>query len=324
MTHTDSPHLAILTQTTDNPSVTLLKAAMEKSGAKVDLISYDNPKLQTDKEKAQAYHVETVRGRTRLVKNGRPLDLNQYDGVMLRCWGSETEGHAALQVFAEAGVPMANDHQDILAADSKVTTFRRFTEAEIPVPKTHVLQADENIENELSQFTEFPVVIKRDIGCRGNDVYFARDKNDAVSHIQSLRNEGETEIVLQQFICTGEKQKTYRCLVIQGKIVATIELTAPEGKLVTNSAQGGSGQLIAHPPREVTDIALRAAKTMNLLITGVDIITGEDGRHYALEANDSPLISAFPEKYGVPADSYAADAFIEKVNAQKRDRANAR
>jgi RimK family alpha-L-glutamate ligase len=302
--------LAILTQNIDNESCRLLKKQMEALGARVDFIQFANAEAA---DPAQSYDLQFVRGKAQLVKDGRPLDVKKYDGVMMRCWGSEKEGHAALEVFANAHIPMANDFSHILAADSKVETFYRFAERGIPIPATEVIRSGDNVDDVLSRFKKFPLTIKRDVSCRGNGVFFADSKAEAVSIIGKLFAEGEKQIVLQQFIRTGEKQKTHRCLVINGKPVATLEFTAKDGSRLSNFAQGGSTKLVTPPPA-IPILAMRAAKAMKLPITGVDIITDEQGNHYALEANDSPNISLFPN-HGIAADRFAAEAFVEKIQA---------
>lgn len=305
-------HLAILTQDIDNESCRQLKAAMEACGARVDFIQFANDKAS---DPSLSYHTQEAHGHKRLVKDGKALNIKQYDGVMLRTWGSEQAGHDALKLFADAGVTMANDHEDIAAADSKVKTFERFEQAGVTIPKTLIAHNQQTALQALKELPGFPIVIKRDIGSRGDGVFFAHNQNEATEITSKLFDEGEHQIVLQQFIRSGNRQKTYRLLVVDNKVIGAKELTAPEGELLTNGAKGGTSERV-DPPQKIKDLAINAAKAMKVNITGVDIITDENGQGHVLEANDSPNISALTSE-GIPAAEAAANSFLKTVNTKK-------
>jgi RimK family alpha-L-glutamate ligase len=307
---TQKPKLAILTQDTDNKSCRLLKHQLEALGAQVDFVQFANAKAS---DPTQSYEINTVRGEPILVRANRPLNIKQYDGVMLRAWGAEKEGHAALKLFADAGVTMANDYENIIAADSKVRTFERLAGAGVAIPKTHVYHQGENLEDALATF-DYPLVIKRDIGSRGDGVFLVQNQEEATAKISALAAEGETHMVLQQFIRCNASQRTLRCMVVNDTLVAVKELAAAEGAFLTN---GGAKTLIEQPDDTIQALALKAAKALNLPITGVDIITDERGKHYVLESNDSPMISSWVDEHKIAADRIAAQAFMGKVLEKK-------
>lgn len=309
--HEKSLKLAILTQNADNESCRQLKDQLENMGAWVDLIQFANAKAG---DASLSYEIKNVRGKSRLVQDNRPLNIKGYDGVMLRSWGSEKEGHAALKLFADEKIAMANNYDDVIAADSKVKTFHRFEKAGLPIPITRIFQRGKNLEHALSEF-EYPLVIKRDIGSRGDGVFLAKDKYAAEIKIKELFAAGETQVVLQQFIRTGNNQRTYRCLVVGDKVIGTKQCAAGEDGFLTNH---GDTTLVKHPPEDIEKLAVKAAKAMHLPITGIDIITDESGRHYVLEANDSPMVSEWVLEHNIAADLAAAEIFAQKVKAHKR------
>lgn len=302
--------IAILTQDIDNRSCELLKTQLEAKGAIVDFIQYDNVQAS---DASQSFHLTRAHGKSYFERDGEILDLKRYDGVMLRSWGTEKQGHAALKVFADAGITMANDYKEILDADSKARTFNRFHAANVPVPETIVVHPGDNSEQVLAGFASYPLVIKQDISSRGDAVYFLHDREEALARIDAMRKAGEEEIVLQQFIRCGERQQTYRCVVVNDEVVGVMRLTAADGEMHTNTAKGGSTEFIEHPDAALTTLAINAAKAMRLPITGVDIIVGENGQMLVLEANDGPKISTLVDTHHVPLDDMVADAFVNKI-----------
>jgi ribosomal protein S6--L-glutamate ligase len=92
-------------------------------------------------------------------------------------------------------------------------------------------------------------------------------------------------LLVQQFIKEAHG-KDLRCFVIDGKVVATIEREAAPGDFRANLHQGGKARIV-RISKEERQLAVKAAKTLELSVAGVDIIRSQSGP-LLLEVNSSP------------------------------------
>ena len=74
--------------------------------------------------------------------------------------------------------------------------------------------------------------------------------------------------------------------MIDGKVAASIQRSAAPGEFRANLHRGGEAELIEISPEEES-LAIKAVKTLNLDIAGVDIIRSRRGP-LLLEVNSSP------------------------------------
>lgn len=77
-----------------------------------------------------------------------------------------------------------------------------------------------------------------------------------------------------------------RCLVIGGKVVASMKRTGAEGDFRSNLHRGGSARSV-RITREERDTAIRAARAFDLNLAGVDLLRSETGPK-VIEVNSSP------------------------------------
>jgi len=91
----------------------------------------------------------------------------------------------------------------------------------ISTPKTILLSTDLNsAKKELREFNQWPVVLKRIFGCRGEFVEKANNLNEAINLIKQIWKKGNDErlpIIAQEYI----NSDSYRVTVIGDKIVQT-------------------------------------------------------------------------------------------------------
>jgi len=77
-----------------------------------------------------------------------------------------------------------------------------------------------------------------------------------------------------------------RCLVVGGKVVASMKRTGAEGDFRSNLHRGGQASVV-RITKEERDTALRAARSFRLNLAGVDLLRSETGPK-VLEVNSSP------------------------------------
>jgi ribosomal protein S6--L-glutamate ligase len=112
----------------------------------------------------------------------------------------------------------------------------------------------------------------------------AETKKAAESVIGAFR-QLDANILIQQYIKEAGGADI-RAFVVDGKVVAAMKRQGAPGEFRSNLHQGGSAEVVKLTPKERAT-AIRAAKTMNLDIAGVDMIQSEEGP-MVLEVNSSP------------------------------------
>jgi len=102
-------------------------------------------------------------------------------------------------------------------------------------------------------------------------------------------------ILVQEFIKEAQG-KDIRCLVVNGKVVASIQRQAAVGEFRSNLHQGGVASKVKVTPEEKR-LAVRAAKVFDLAVAGVDIIRSNKGP-LVLEVNSSPGLEGIENATG--------------------------
>jgi RimK family alpha-L-glutamate ligase len=90
---------------------------------------------------------------------------------------------------------------------------------------------------------------------------------------------------LQQLIETADTPHDYRVFVVGGKAVAAMKRIGESW--VNNVASGGRCEAFV-PNQQMTELAVNAAKSVDIDYCGVDIIQAVNGDYYVLEVNSIP------------------------------------
>ena len=102
-------------------------------------------------------------------------------------------------------------------------------------------------------------------------------------------------LLVQEFI-EEAAGKDLRCFMIDGKVAASIQRSAAPGEFRANLHCGGKATLVDITPEEET-LAIKAARTMNLSVAGIDIIRSARGP-LLLEVNSSPGLQGIEDATG--------------------------
>lgn len=191
---------------------------------------------------------------------------------------------------------------------SKEQLTMRLTSLGLPHPRTI---ATENVEEAysfahdlLEQGSE--VVLKPTCRARGVGVTKLsgiRRRDDLLQFlVWYTREHAEGVYYLQEYV----KNLGYdvRCLVIDGRVVGR-ERRFNQMDFRYNIAVGGSAE--AYNDSIYDDLSVAVAEATELKICGVDILPGEDGKPYVLEANCYPGYKALIEATGIPIHEKIAD-----------------
>lgn len=152
----------------------------------------------------------------------------------------------------------------------------------------------DDINNLIEIVGGAPLVIKLLEGTQGIGVVLAETKTAAESVIQAFMGLN-VNIMVQEYIQEAGGADI-RCLVVGGKVVASMKRQGPEGEFRSNLHRGGRASLIKITPEE-RSTAVRAAKIMGLNVCGVDLLRSNHGP-VVMEVNSSPGLEGIEKASG--------------------------
>lgn len=175
------------------------------------------------------------------------------------------------------GFKVFNSADAIEACDDKSLTFIKLKDADIPMPVT--FNAPLSFEDKYPDYTfllqienkiGYPMIIKKNEGSFGNEVFLAKDFNEAATIVENL---GPNSFIMQEYI-EESKGKSARLQVVGDEVITSMKLTNEED--FKSNVTGGGKMEKYEPTDEEKEIALKACKKLGLDFAGVDIIWKED------------------------------------------------
>ncbi|MFX0540259.1 30S ribosomal protein S6--L-glutamate ligase [Roseovarius sp. S4756] len=211
--------------------------------------------------------------------------LPRFDAVIPRIGASITPyGAAILRQFETIGTYCVNGSAGIVASRDKLHAHQIMARAKIGMPNTAFAASPRDTGNIIGLVGTAPLIVKLLESTQGKGVVLAETKKAAESVIDAFRGL-KANFLVQDFVkeAAGED---IRCLVIGGKVVASMKRTGAEGDFRSNLHRGGSAKSV-RITKEERDTALRAARAFDLNMAGVDLLRAEKGPK-VLEVNSSP------------------------------------
>ncbi|MCG8595617.1 MAG: 30S ribosomal protein S6--L-glutamate ligase [Kiloniellales bacterium] len=221
--------------------------------------------------------------------------LTGYDAVIPRIGASVTfYGTAVLRQFEMMGVWPLNESVAIGRSRDKLRSLQLLARAGIGLPVTAFAHSTKYSDDLIEIAGGAPVVIKLLEGTQGIGVVLGETHNSAKSVIDAFRGV-KSHILVQEFIKEAGNTDI-RCLVVGGKVVASMKRSGAEGDFRSNLHRGGSAQIIKITPEE-RSTAVRAAKIMGLNVCGVDLLRSNHGP-VVMEVNSSPGLEGIEKTTG--------------------------
>ncbi|MFK7834818.1 MAG: 30S ribosomal protein S6--L-glutamate ligase [Sulfitobacter sp.] len=211
--------------------------------------------------------------------------LPRYDAVIPRIGASITPyGTAVIRQFETIGTYCVNGSSGITASRDKLHAHQVLASKRIGMPTTAFAASPKDTSNLMGLVGTAPLIVKLLESTQGKGVVLAETKKAAESVIDAFRGL-KANFLVQDFVkeAAGED---IRCLVIAGKVVASMKRTGAEGDFRSNLHRGGSAKVV-RITREERETAVRAARAFGLGKAGVDLLRSEDGPK-VLEVNSSP------------------------------------
>lgn len=222
--------------------------------------------------------------------------LEDLDAIIPRIRPSMTfYGCALLRQFKSIGTYCLNTDTAITQSRDKLFSSQLFSANNIDIPITGFAKSPLDTKDLISMVGGAPLVIKLLQSAQGKGVVSAETNKAAESVINAFKSL-QANILVQEFIKEADG-KDLRCFVVNGKVVASIERTAPKGEFRSNIHMGGTAKKVKITAQE-RKLAIKAAKILNLAVAGVDIIRSNKGP-LLLEVNSSPGLEGIENATGI-------------------------
>ena len=211
--------------------------------------------------------------------------LEGYDAVIPRIGASITlYGLAVLRQLETMGVWSLNDSVAIGRSRDKLRSMQVLARKGIGLPVTAFAHSAKYTDDMIEMVGGAPIVIKLLEGTQGLGVVLGETHTSARSVIEAFRKVN-VNILLQEYIKEAEASDI-RCIVVGGKVVASMKRQGPPGDFRSNLHRGGTATQEKITPEE-RSIAVRSAALMGLSVCGVDILRTHHGP-VIMEVNSSP------------------------------------
>ncbi|MBC16977.1 ribosomal protein S6 modification protein [Pseudodesulfovibrio profundus] len=235
-------------------------------------------------------------------------DLSDVDAVIPRIGASITfYGTAVVRQFEMMGTYCLNESVAITRSRDKLRSLQLLSRKGIGLPVTGFANSTKFTDDLIEMVGGAPLVVKLLEGTQGIGVVLAENNQAAKSVIEAFQGV-KANILVQEYI-KDAKGRDIRCLVIGGKVVASMQRQAAPGEFRSNLHRGGSASTIKITPEE-RSTAVRAAKIMGLNVCGVDLLRTNHGP-VVMEVNSSPGLEGIETVTGKSLSGKIID-FIEK------------
>lgn len=233
----------------------------------------------------------------RVLYNGK--NISHYDVVIPRV-RLLTEVDLRVSVIKQLqlmGIPMFNSYLAITRAKNKLRAMQMLDFYGIPIPRTWVVEGKRYIDEAVKSLGGPPVILKLTSGSYGSGVVIAESKRAIHSALDALISNSTNNIILIQEYIKEAKGSDTRVFVIRGSVIAVMRRQAKRGEFRSNLELGGTAASVDLREDEKS-VALRAAKSLNLEVAGVDIIDTKNGPA-VMEVNANPGFQGLEEASGV-------------------------
>jgi ribosomal protein S6--L-glutamate ligase len=216
----------------------------------------------------------------------------RFDAIIPRIGASMTHyGTAVVRQFETMGVFSANGSQAIARSRDKLRALQLLAGSGIGMPVTGFARSPLDIPGLIALVGGAPLIVKLLEGTQGVGVVLAETNKAAESVVAAFR-QLDADILVQEFVREANGSDV-RAFVVDGKVVAAMQRTAPEGEFRSNLHRGGSASLVKLTPDERAT-AVRSAKILGLKVAGVDMLRSNHGP-LVMEVNSSPGLRGIEE-----------------------------
>lgn len=207
------------------------------------------------------------------------------DWVLPRIGSTATNfGAAIIRQFELQGISVTTPSQALLDARDKLVALQLLAKSGIAIPKTMLISPFEVDENLIKREFEFPAIVKLLDSTHGLGVILSETAQNGIAISEAFQRLHH-KFIIQKFIKESAGQDI-RAFVVNGKVVASMLRSAPEGEYRSNMHRGATAQTIGLTSEE-NETVIKATAAVGLEVAGVDIMRSNEGP-LILEVNASP------------------------------------
>lgn len=224
---------------------------------------------------------------------GEPVEV---DAVIPRIGASVTfYGTAVVRQFQTMGVYTLVTAEAIGRSRDKLRALQLLAREGIGLPVTAFARSTKDTDSIIDLVGGAPLIIKLVEGTQGSGVVLAETKKAAQSVIDAFR-QLDANILVQEYIKESGGSDV-RCIVVGGRVVASMVRHAAPGEFRSNLHRGGTAEVTKLTTKE-RRTAVKAAKSLGLDVAGVDMLRSDRGP-LVLEVNSSPGLEGIEAATGV-------------------------
>ena len=285
--------VVILTVEHGDKSITAKKLSKEatKLGLQNTIVNFDGVTLRYDDGNHFIHGVDDEKG----------FQVNSSDTIIFVRGTPTKDSHLDLiSEFERLGYCCVNNRTTINICADKYRNYVRLKDYGLTQPKTVLIPNKDMIDFSLEALdTKFPIIMKTLRGSKGVGVLFIESKRALDAIVQLIyKTEEDSDLLIQEYIKTNFD---VRVVVLDGRIVATMQRDVVEGDFRSNYSQGGKVKSYKLTSMEEKECLL-AAKAVDGIFTAVDFIPARNRERsppYILEVNSSPGTDGIEEANNV-------------------------
>lgn len=288
--------IAVLSREAQNYSTTRLVAEGERRGHTVEVIDTTRVYMEINALTPEVHY------------DGKRLP--RFDAVIPRIGASITPyGTAVIRQFETIGTYCVNGSAGITASRDKLHAHQMLARHKIGMPVTAFAASPKDTDNLIGLVGKAPLIVKLLESTQGKGVVLAETAKAAQSVISAFRGL-RANFLVQQFVkeAAGED---IRCLIIAGRVVASMRRVAAGDDFRSNLHQGGRAEP-ARISKAEREAAVKAARAFGLGLAGVDLLRAEDGPK-VLEVNSSPGLEGIEKATGKDVSGLLYDHIEKQV-----------
>lgn len=215
----------------------------------------------------------------------------------------------------DMGVRLFNSSNAIDFCDNKAQTYLQLTKANIRIPKTIIApKTFEGLGYTNFSFLKIaikklglPIVIKECYGSFGQQVYLAKNEEEAEAIITKI---GHKDFVFQEFI-SSSYGKDVRINVVGHQVIASM-LRYNHNDFRSNISNGGNMKNYA-VSEEQKMLAIASVDALGLDFAGVDIMFGPNNDPIVCEVNSNPHFKSTLDCTGINLAEYIIKHIIREL-----------
>jgi len=303
-----------------------------KRGAKTQAPLYDLAILYNPNEKLPPSDMDAFE---RFIKAGKKLRmdveliqkkdynrLTEFDALFIRETTSIDNHTFRFARKAEAeGMPVLDDPKSIIRCTNKVYMWERLSAQHLPTPKTIPLNRyrfDESVADAIAMELNFPMVLKIPDGSFSRGMFKVENRQQVLDAAKNLFARSRI-ILAQEFMYTAYD---WRIGILNRKPIFACQYKQSRGhwQIVNHKADGSAipggftTMHVADAPKEVVDLALKAADLIGTGFYGVDLKQNDQGV-FVIEINDNPNLDQGVEDKVLKGELYETilQDFIRRI-----------